>query len=287
MIDGDGVLRRARIAPERRGCRVVHRVQPAVMDQPADDRAGDRLGHRPGRGDTIGIAEVAVTLKQDPIRRGDQDAVQTARSAKQRIQRGGDLGGRLLRLIDRIADRPGRGGVGAAARNRPRLERRRDMPTQQYPAISRARDRRSDDRWAEIRVAPPHGGAAVSVAGLDANTPGLVGDRELRRCGGVLFTDRQTTRHHRRAPAKMILRGRAIEARHVDHVGKALGREVDRAGAQCTCRGVVDDRLRQAGGRAVGHEYWGPIEDCLDRTDRRRGRPGDIIHCWYCCLLPV
>ncbi len=75
MVQRDQAMDGARIGPERCRRRIVDRAQPAFLDQPADDRAGDRLRHRPAGCRPVRGTERAVALEQYAVGSSDEHAI--------------------------------------------------------------------------------------------------------------------------------------------------------------------------------------------------------------------
>jgi hypothetical protein len=243
VIDRDQAVDRARIAPQRCRRRVIDRGQPAFLDQAADHGAGDRLGHRPARGRTIGGAEFAVTFAQDALGTGDQDPIGPGRASKEGIERASDVSGRGRRCLDCIANRPGAPGLLPAAGDRLRIEAQARVRAQDDAAIAGPRDRGADNRLAETGVVPADDSAAIGIVHFDDNVTTALGGGELRLAVGR-GTELEPARRHHRAPTKMPVGGGAVEPADIAHVDEALGGKIHRALTQRPRRGVVDQRIR-------------------------------------------
>ncbi len=149
--------------------------KPALMDQPADQRARDRLGHRPAWRRAIRRTERAVAFRQHTLRRGDQDAVdarwnwRTTHPAPRPVQPAAAPA--VSTASPRGQARPASGGRRAmgAGSNAGRGAR-----TEQDAAIAGTRDRRAGQRRAECGIPPAHGRAAVGVVGFDDDAAGAM-----------------------------------------------------------------------------------------------------------------
>ena len=190
-------------------------MQPPLVDQPANHRAGNRLGHRPARCRPVGRTETAVSFGQDAVRRCHQNAVDPGRTREKGVQRGtqrrGCGGG-----FNRIAVRPGlTGRTGRTGDRRGREPRGRGMPKQDA-TVTRTRQRVPD------RIPPANAGSAVQGIGFDGQVGDAGLDRRLRRMGT------QARRDLRDAQPEVPVGRCPVQATDEHHVGIALGGEIHR-----------------------------------------------------------
>ncbi len=196
--------------------------QPALMDQPPDHRAGDRLGHRPARRRPVGRAERAVALGQHAVGRGDQHAVGARRTGEERIQRRGQRrrgeAGGVHRIAHAARARPASGRCRAIGS---RIERRRRMRAAAGCCHSPARD----DAPVPLTTGSPQrtGHAAVGRIRLDDDTcrprtprlppPG---------CPSPTGRASRPAGSQRRPQPEVPVRRGAVQAADEHHVGIAL-----------------------------------------------------------------
>ncbi len=228
MVEGDQVVDRPRVTPQRRRRGIVDRTEPALLDQPADQRAGDRLGHRPTRRRAVRMCQMRCSAPpaRGPARRSEcrrcQANWRTAHRAPRQARPAAARAARQRR------HGPGTRRIGSA-RNR-----RRDRS--QARCANRAGCRHNQDvrlptgdRSAECRIAPLHRGAPVGIIGLDRQAAGAMCGDQLCIPASRIGPRAQAAGNPQCAPAEMPFRRTAIEAGDVHHVGEALGGEVHRA----------------------------------------------------------
>src|SRR5579862_6549275 len=138
-------------------------MQPAVMDQPADHGAGDRLRHRPAWCDAVGATPRRIALAQHPVGCRDQNAVGARRAREKMVQSLTQRSRRRLRRLDCIAVGPTPPGVALWAIDWLRVETRLLVRSKYDAAVAGPCQRRADHRFAEIGIGPGDREATVGI----------------------------------------------------------------------------------------------------------------------------